>query len=93
MAGTFVPLSFVRDTLTPSEKAVMLAVACLVPEDAPRVLEARFIARDAHVSEGSVQKAVRTLEARGYLHVVRRPAEPNTYRLGAAWLGSERIDA
>ena len=78
MSTVAVPASWCTDpTLTPTEFRLL---ACLVAKGSgPVVAERRVLSRWCGVSENTVGRAIANLEARGWLRVVRRPAEACTF--------------
>lgn len=72
--------------MSPAELRVLLAIAARMPEAGAVVVELARLSADTGVGTGDVSRAVVHAELRGLVHVTRRNAEPNCYRLGPAWL-------
>jgi DNA-binding MarR family transcriptional regulator len=83
-----VPRHLITDrTVSPAELRVLLAIAARMPPEAGAVVvELARLSADTGVGTGDVSRAIVHAELRGLVHVVRRNSEPNTYRLGVAWL-------
>lgn len=68
-------------TINPGAKVLWLSLQPYTGGDGRVSMTIRDMAENFHMSAGAVQKAVKQLEAHGYLEVLHRGVSGNAYRL------------